>query len=238
MTREEIKQSAWVGDALVQGSVRGVVVSFHGLGGTAQKTAPTTEELAWAQAGALCVYPYYGPWSWMNRHARAYVDDIVDGLYASYNLPDDTPLIANGGSMGGCSSLLFARYARRPVAACAANCPVCDVKFHFSERPDLPMSMRYAFRDYGVAWEQIFIEQSPLFQVAGLPDIPYFIIHGGEDKAVSKANHSDKLVPAMRKRGLRVEYVEVPGMGHCGPLPIDVLTRHIGFVAAQMAPHA
>ena len=107
MTREELKQAAWIGDAAVRGPVRGVVVSFHGLGGGAEKTGPSTEEIAWAQSGALCVYPYYGPWSWMNRSARAYVDDIVAGLYAAYGLPADTPLIANGGSMGGCSSLLY-----------------------------------------------------------------------------------------------------------------------------------
>lgn len=236
MTREELKQVAWIGDDWVQGPIRAVVVSFHGLGTTALRTGPSTEELTWSQQGALCVFPCYGPWSWMNRHARAYVHDIIESVYSVYHLPANTPLIANGGSMGGCSSLLFTRYSQRPVAACAANCPVCDIKFHFSERPDLPTSMRYAFHDYGTTWEQIFIEQSPLCQVEAFPNIPYFIIHGGQDKAVSKENHSDKIVPVMRKRGLNIEYVEVPNMGHCGPLPVEVLTQYIHFVASHFGP--
>jgi dipeptidyl aminopeptidase/acylaminoacyl peptidase len=64
-------------------------------------------------------------------------------------------------------------------------------------------------------------EQSPLHQVAGMPDIPYLIVHGDQDTAVNKARHSDRLVAAMRARGLRVNYIEVPGMGH-GAIPEDI----------------
>ena len=45
----------------------------------------------------------------------------------------------------------------------------------------------------------------------------YLIVHGEEDRAVGKAEHSDKLVAAMRPRDLNVDYREQPGMGHCGP---------------------
>lgn len=232
MNLDEIKQVAWVGDEYLAGRVRGVILAFHGLGHTGLKSDPATEELKWAQMGGLVVFPYYGPWSWMNRQARAFVDELVAAVYARYSLPDSAPLVSTGGSMGGCSALLYTRYARRPVSACAALFPVADLKFHFSERPDLPASIRHAFRGYPEDLETLFAEHSPLAQVDRMPDVPYLIVHGDKDKAVSKAAHSDRLVAAMRQRRLKVEYIEVPGMGHGGPMPVEVLLRRIEFVGS------
>lgn len=62
----------------------------------------------------------------------------------------------------------------------------------------------------------------------------HLIIHGDQDPAVSKKRHSDRMVAAMRKRKLNVEYIEVAGMKHCGPLPLTVLQRGIEFIAAAM----
>jgi dipeptidyl aminopeptidase/acylaminoacyl peptidase len=229
-----IKEVAWIGDEYVQGSIKGVVLSFHGLGGGALKTAPNTEELEWARHGGLVVYPYYGPWSWMNRQSRTMIDELVDAIYAAYKLPNRIPLICTGGSMGGLSSLLYTRYAKRRVSACLANCPVCDLKYHFHERPDLPTSIRHAFLGYPESLDSLLAEHSPIRQIAAMPDIPYRIIHGGKDQAVSKRHHSDKMVHAMRKRKLTVDYVEVAEMGHCGPLPLKVIQQNVEFVAAVM----
>ena len=107
---------------------------------------------------------------------------------------------------------------------------MCDLKFHFSERRDLPATIRNAFLGYGDDMEALFAEHSPASQVEKMPDIPYLIIHGVKDTGVSKANHSDKLVAQMRKRKMKVEYIELPEMGHCGPLPIEVMQKHIEFV--------
>ena len=234
MNENIIKECAWVGNDFVVGKIKGVVLSFHGLGGGI-KGGPNTEELEWGRNGGLVVYPYYGPWAWMNRQARTMIDELVDAVYAAHKLPERTPLICTGGSMGGQGSLLYTRYARRKVSACLANCPVCDLKFHFHERPDLPPTMRHAFLGYSESLPRLLAEHSPLTQVNAMPDIPYRIIHGDQDKAVAKSRHSDKLVPAMRKHGLKVEYIEVAGMGHCGPLPLQVMQDNIAFVAAAMA---
>jgi dipeptidyl aminopeptidase/acylaminoacyl peptidase len=234
MNKQSIKQSAWVGDAWLKGPVRGLILAFHGLGFGGLKREPSTVELEWAHAGGLVVFPYYGPWSWMNREARAFVDDLVDSVYAAYRLPDEVPLFSTGGSMGGLSSLLYTRYARRPIAACEAIYPVCDLKAHFTERPDLPPTILSAFRGYTEDREALFAEHSPTAQVAGMPDIPYLVIHGDKDGAVNKAKHSDRFVAAMRKRKLDVEYIEVPGMDHGGPTPLAVLVRQIEFVTERM----
>lgn len=234
MDMDVIKQVSWLSTDYTQGPVKGVVLSFHGLGMTSIKGGPGTEELGWAQAGGLVVFPYYGPWSWMNRQARGFVDQLVDSIYKEFSLPPGAPLICTGGSMGGCSSLLYTRYAKRPVRACLANCPVCDVKFHFSERPDLPMSMRYAFDCYSKDMDAVFTENSPLSQVAAMPDISYLIFHGGKDTAVAKKHHSDPMVAAMRNRNLKVDYVEVPLMGHCGPMPVDLIQKEVDFVRTML----
>ncbi len=233
MNSKIIDEVAWVGKGYVKGGIKGVVLSFHGLNG-GLKGGPSTEELEWARGGGLVIHPYYGPWAWMNRQARAMIDELVDAVYAAYKLSDGIPLICTGGSMGGQGSLLYTRYAKRTVRACLANCPVCDVKYHFHERPDLPPTFRHAFLGYAERLNNLFTEHSPLSQVAAMPDIPYRILHGDKDRSVSKTNHSDKMVAAMRKRELKVDYVEVEGMGHCGPLPLKVLEDNIAFVVAAM----
>jgi dipeptidyl aminopeptidase/acylaminoacyl peptidase len=223
MVKFRPKEVAWIGDEQVSGQITGVLVSFHGLGATEMKPGLTPAEEPWAAAGALIVYPYYGPWSWMNRDARALVDRLIGEVYREYGLDSRrVPLLLVGGSMGGCSALLYARYSVHQLAACYANCPVCDLPYHFSERPDLPRTMYHAFGNSGDDMQALLEEHSPLDQVDHLPDIDYLIVHGDADTAVSKAAHSDRLVPAMRGRGLRVNYAEVAGMGHCGPLPAEV----------------
>jgi dipeptidyl aminopeptidase/acylaminoacyl peptidase len=225
---------AWIGDGYLEGRPRGVVLVFHGLGITALKSGPEADEYQWARDGGLVVYPYYGPWSWMNREARAFVDDLVDAVYTEFGLAADAPLICVGGSMGGLSALLYTRYARRPVDACLALYPVCDLAYHFRERRDLPRTILHAFRGYGEPLAELLTEHSPLALVGGMPDIPYLIVHGDKDYAVNKTHHSDRLVAALRAATRDVTYIEVPGMGHLGPLPPDVLQRTIAFVSERL----
>jgi alpha-beta hydrolase superfamily lysophospholipase len=228
---------SWNGFAQVRGPVRGLVVRFNGLNNTAMKDGLDIAELEWADQGALLVQAYQDPWGWMNDATRDLFDAVVDGLRARHRLRADLPLIAVGGSMGGHAALTWAFTSRHKVTAVQANCPVCDLPFHYTERPDLPRTMHHAFgpleEDIGAAMRA----KSPLHQVASLPDVPYQIIHGGKDQAVGKARHSDPLVAAMRQRGLRVDYLEEPEMRHCWPLTSHALHRRMmDFVTGQLAP--
>jgi dipeptidyl aminopeptidase/acylaminoacyl peptidase len=234
MTEQELRELAWLGDAYVKGAIRGVVLVFHGLGYTQMRRAPEPEELCWAREGALVVFPYYGPWSWMNRQARALVDNLVDAVYAQFALAGSIPLIATGGSMGGLSALIYTRYARRPVAACLATYPVCDLAYHEHERPDLPRTLRHAFGAYSEPWETLLAEHSPIEQAPHMPAIPYLLIHGDADRAVDKARHSDRFVAALRVCGLPVSYLEVPDMGHGDPGPGAVYDAKITFVTQAL----
>ena len=232
MNAKKLQQVAWLGDQWISKPIRGVVLSFHGLNFTALKTQPLPEELGWAQAGGLVVFPYYRPWNWMNRQAREMVDEVVDAVYAMYRLKSSVPLVCTGTSMGGGGALLYARYAKRPVAACLANVPMCDAAYHFGEREDLPRTFYAAFQGYKESLRSLLVEHSPLAQIPQMPRIKYQIVAGDQDKEVSKRFHADRMVAAMRKRKLDVTYIEVPGMEHDGPLPMDVVRRNIDFVAS------
>ena len=199
------------------------------------KSAGEPVDLEWASQGALMVEVFQDPWGWMNDATRDLFDDVITGLRARHKLDPQLPLIAIGGSMGGHAALTYCFTSRHRVSACQANCPVCDLPFHATERPDLP---RTFFHAYGMCDDLAprLITKSPLHQVAKLPDIPYQILHGARDKAVGKEQHSDRLVAAMRQRGLKVEYIEEPEMGHCGPIPTFTLHRRLmDFVSAQLA---
>ena len=129
MNPAHLHQFAWIGDKSLNGPVRGIVLRFSGLGATGMKDSADPMELEWGQSGALVVTPYHDPWGWMNPATRACTDELVDGLFTRYGLSADTPVIATGGSMGGYAALVYTLLAARPVAACAANCPVCALPF-------------------------------------------------------------------------------------------------------------
>lgn len=229
MELKELKKLAWLGDDYIQGDIKGVVMVFHGLGYGGMKDRPDAEEYECAKAGYLVVFPYYGPWCWMNREARKFTDDILDEVFKLFKLKEDTSVISTGGSMGGLSALLFARYSKRPVTKCLALYPVCDLKYHFTERDDVERTVLSAFRGYNEDLDKLLTEHSPIEQVGGMPDIPYLFIHGYEDGAVNKAHHSDRMVKKMIAAGLNVKYMEEHGLNH-GGMNAEMMNAIIDFI--------
>jgi len=228
-----LNQVAWIGDKYVHGPVRGIILRFSGLGSTGMKDGADPMELEWGQAGGLVVTPYHDPWGWMNPAMRAFTDELVSGLFARHSLAPGTPVIATGCSMGGYGALLYTCLSGRPVAACAAVSPACDLVFHYTERPDLPRTLHHAFGSYGDISEAL-IAHSPWHQADQMPDVPYLLIQGDKDGLVSKAQHADKMAAALRARGLTVDYREQPGMGHCGPFDWPLHRRMTDFVLDQL----
>jgi pimeloyl-ACP methyl ester carboxylesterase len=205
---------------------KGIVLEFHGLGdGEFPKELP--RGTFYREHALLCIRPYDNPWSWMNPKAVETVDAILDGACEKYNLSEKVPVVSTGGSMGGLSALVFSCYSRHRIVACAADSPVCDLEFHFTERPDLPRTLYSAFSD----WEEL-CSRSPVKLVKRLPKIPYYIVHGTADTAVNPERHSDILVSEMEKYGYDVRYDRVPGMTHCNPPPENA-EKYLEFIISN-----
>lgn len=223
-----INERCWHNGKYIRGNIKAVALCFHGLN-AGFKTDASPLDFALAESNILAVSPYYGPWSWMNRQARAFVDELLDHLFDCLG-NRELPLIVSGGSMGGCAALLFCRYSRYTPIACDAVWPVCDTVAHFSERPDLPPTFHHAFMGYPEPLEEILKEHSPLHQVEFMPHIPYQFTHGLEDVRVNKNIHSDRMVKALKELGHQVEYAEVPYCGHGVSVPLSVTLRRVEFI--------
>ena len=208
ITYETLRSFAYVNDRIVTHPIRGIALKFFGLNGRDN----------YAERGILYVVPYNNPWAWMNRQAVDYTDEILDVLIRRYELPESIPIASTGGSMGGMSALIYSRYAKRTPAVCIANCPVCDMPYHYTERPDLPRTLYSAFFHEvraGRSIEEILKTVSPLHLAEEMPDIPYYLFHCGADKAVNKEQHSDRFVNAMEQAKKSITYHVIPDRGHC-----------------------
>lgn len=214
ITKENLRSFAYCNNEICKRPVRGVVVYFYGLGGQFLFDEDTDEGRLYAEKGILYLVPYQNPWAWMNRQTVALTDELLDVLFSALHLPETTPVVSTGKSMGGLSALVYTAYAKRTPAACITNCPVCDLPFHFTERPDLPRTLYSAFCTYEGTLEDALRSASPLHLTHKLPDIPYVIFHCEEDRAVNKQIHSDRFVEQLRQNH-RVDYYPVPGRGHC-----------------------
>lgn len=218
ITYENLKNFAYVNDDICQKPYKGIVLFFSGLGGAEfyPNIHPITlgDAKLYAEKGILYVFPYNNPWSWMNRQAVAYTDELIDVLIAHYNLPSDIPIVSTGGSMGGLAALVYTAFAARTPVACVANCPVCDLPYHYTERPDLPRTLYSAFYHVDGTLDEALKTASPLHMVDQMPDVDYYIFHCESDQAVNIERHSNVFVEEMAKSH-RVIYHTVPGQPHC-----------------------
>ena len=102
-----------------------------------------------------------------------------------------------------------------------ANCPVCDLPYHYTERPDLPRTLYSAFATYEGTLGEALHSASPIHLIDKMPvTTDYYIFHCEEDKAVNKQKHSDPFVEKMLTEH-KVDYYAVPGRGH-GDLTADM----------------
>lgn len=233
ITYETLKSFAYVNDKVCNKPINGIVISFFGLGGMNMYDFDTIEGEYYAKKGILYVIPYNNPWSWMNKQAVAYTDEIIDVLIKEYNIPENVPIVSSGGSMGGLSALVYTVYSKRTPIACVANCPVCDAVYHYSERPDLPRTMYSALFNETGTMEDALKSISPLHLIDKMPRIRYHIFHCTEDKSVNKAAHSDKLIDALKEKNHTVTYDIQEGRGHC-KLSLDMQRKYAEYIEKEI----
>lgn len=236
ITYDNLRNFAYVNDKLCNENIKGIVISFFGLNTIAMFFDETEEGRFWADRNILLVVPYNNPWAWMNPQAVAYTDEILDVLFAKYHLSENLPIVSSGGSMGGQSALVYAKYAKRTPIACVANCPVCDVPYHFTERPDLPRTFYSAYFHEQGKMENVLQKVSPLHMVKQMPKVKYHIFHCGADEAVNIDSHSRKFVRAMQESGQDISFDIVPGRGH-GDLTEEMWEKYRQY-AMEAIEHA
>ena len=217
ITAENVRMFAYVNDTICKRPIKGIAVNFMGLGGLTMYDREESEQgKRMAEQGILYVLPYLNPWCWMNPQAVKTTDEIIDAVMERCGLTD-VPIVSTGGSMGGLSALIYTRYAKRTPAACVANCPVCDLPYHYTERPDLPRTLYSAFGTADAeTLEDAMKKASPLHLALAkdMPKAKYVIFHCEADEMVNKQQHSDRLVAAL-KEFCDVEYYGVPDRRHC-----------------------
>ena len=214
ITLETLSSFAYCNHEICKKPIKGVAVCFVGLGGQMMHKQDTKEGVLFAENGILFVIPYQNPWAWQNRQNIAYTDEILDVLFEAYDLPEGLPVVSVGESMGGLSALVYMAYAKRTPVACVANCPVCDLPFHFTERPDLPRTLYSAFFNYDCSLQEALESASPLHLVDKMPtSAKYHIFHCTADTAVNMQKHSDRFVAAMQENH-DISYYAVPGREH------------------------
>lgn len=222
---DTLRRFAYSNDKLIKGRIKGVVLFFFGLNTNLIYDEDTWAGKFFAESDILYVVPYTNPWAWMNSQAVAYTDELLDVLFEHYSLPDELPVVSTGGSMGGLSALVYMVYARRTPTACIANCPVCDLPYHYTERLDLPRTLYSAFQSVEGSLSDALRTASPIDLVDKMPDAEYHIFHCTEDRSVNKAMHSDRFV-ALMKKSHNVDYIEVEGRGHCDlPYELQLLSH-------------
>lgn len=228
--QEILRRAVIYSDYLKGRKPKGLILTFHGLNCVNVSSELQAEQLQWAEDGWLLVLPYCGPWSWMNRNTREYIDLLLDAVYKEYDLADDTRLVFYGWSMGGYAAMLYATYTQRKIDRLILKYPACNLKAHYSERPDVPISMQVAF--WGCDETTIWKEQSPMERIELLPNVPYLFFHSADDTKVSKKLHSDTMVALLREKEYPVTYLEVTGYDHHAPLTEEDAHRIAAFIDA------
>ena len=219
ITYDNLRNFAYSNDKLINKPIRAIAIDFMGLGGATIFNEDTENGKLFAEEGIIYVIPYSNPWGWMNAQTVKFSDEIIEAIAIHYDLGDDVKVISTGGSMGGLSAIVYTKYAAITPAACVANCPVCDLPYHYTERPDLPRTLYSAFGTYEGTLEEAMESASPIHLAEVMPDVDYCIFHCDADMAVNKQKHSDVFVKKMKDIGRSVKYYEVQGRGHCDLTP-------------------
>ena len=206
---ENLRSFAYSNDKLIKGDIKAVCLDFFGLGCQAMYHEDTKTGIMMAENNVLFVVPYANPWGWMNRQEIDLTDEILDVLFEKYNLPETTPIASTGGSMGGLCCLAYTYYAKRTPSICVANCPVCDLPFHFTERVDLPRTIYSAFYLENGELDEVLMRYSPLHLAEKMPKIKYAIFHCDADDAyaalaVGYAHPADYIFAVLMQYGIQL----------------------------------
>jgi len=151
----------------------------------------------------------------MNRDELRLADEVIDVIMDHYSVDSSCPIVSTGGSMGGLACIVYTKYAKHTPVGCVANCPVCDLPYHYTERVDLPRTLYSAFYSYDCSMDEALKSCSPLHLAPVLPEkTEYTVFHCDKDSAVNIDMHSEKFVKELSNYR-HVDYFVVHDRDHC-----------------------
>ena len=198
------------------GPGRGLVIHLPGAGGghtnynLGRKPYSDLRQTL-AERGYWIVVPSLGN-HWMNDNAVEALDAIIAQMQKTEGI-DAACVHIIGTSMGAGSGLIYA--ARRPGAlrSICAIFPMTDFNAWMRETPRFASSILQAYGADKAQAEQIFASRSPLRCPEAFERVPVYLLHGDKDDIVPP-HHSREFAAALRAKGCRVIYREVPGLAH------------------------
>ena len=230
ITFDKIRSYTYVNDNVVTKPIKGIAINFFGLGCMHMcNDVDSVEGQFYGKDGILYVVPYNNPWGWMNKQEVDYTDEIIDVIFDHFNLEENTPIVSTGGSMGGQCAITYMAYAKRTPVACVANCPVCDVVYHYTERVDLPRTLYSALYGTNGTLEEGLKSLSPVHLIEKLPRAEYHIFHCNTDDAVNMEKHSVPFVEKMKMQGFDITFDIVENRGHCD-LDYDSKLKYASYI--------
>ena len=215
ITYESLRSYAYSNDKLIDGKIKGIVIDFFGLGCQAMFHHDIDTGKFFAENNVVFLVPYTNPWGWMNRDEVRLADEVIDVIMEHYGLDSSCPIVSTGGSMGGLACIVYTKYAKHTPVGCVANCPVCDLPYHYTERVDLPRTLYSAFYSYDCSMDEALKSCSPLHLAPVLPEkTEYTVFHCDKDSAVNIDMHSEKFVKELSNYR-HVDYFVVHDRDHC-----------------------
>lgn len=212
---DNLRSFTYINEDSIVMPIRGIIVSFPGMGGQDFFTQDTPRGKFFGERGILYVLPYNNPWAWMNAQAFANSELIMDLVFEKFNLPETTPIAITGLSMGGHGALMYSMRSKRQPVACVLNCPACNMVSHVTERPELLRALHDAYYHEDGTIQEIMERNSPLCQAEHMPKIRYHIFHCDQDELVNIHTHSETFVARMRQLGHQMNYHVIPDRPHC-----------------------
>ena len=214
ITYDNLRQFAYSNDKLIKGEIKGIVLNFSGCSIYTMYDTDTPLGKFYAEYGVIFIIPYYNPWAWMNDPAVKFVDEILDVVFEKYNLTD-TPVASTGGSMGGYGAIMYTLKAKRTPETCVANCPVCDLPWHFSERPNIPRTLYSSLSYEEGDIKDVVKKYSPMEHIEEFPkSAEYHLFHGDNDDSVNYTAHSKRFYEKMKDAGFDITFALCKGRTH------------------------
>jgi len=225
--------------AEMQGRRSGLVVHLYGSGGSHVSynlRRPAYAELRHElrEAGYWVVVPELGPSHWMNKHTAATLDAVISTMLSEHEI-DAGRVHLFGTSMGGGSSLIYARTRTDVLSSVCAIFPMTDFEAWVGEAPRYLSPVLQAHNINSSNPSPALRAISPLHNVADFIGLPIYVLHGDTDEIVP-VHHGREFAKFLKHEGGLVTYQEIHGATHDDDIAIgqqDNILKFLGDAEAQ-----